>query len=91
LLPLNHEKHAKAERETRVETKVGSKVDAHAADGERKRNNKEERANLVKTLPSCAFEGVWDGATYSMAYVPQVRDARAALPPQPPAARPSRH
>ena len=35
--------------------------------------NKEERANLVKTMPSFKFDGHWEGATYSMSFVP--RDA----------------
>lgn len=41
--------------------------------GEKKSWNsiREERATLVKTMPSFAFEGSWEGATYSLAYVPQ--------------------
>lgn len=47
-------------------------VGAEGDDDRKTRNklNKEERANLVKTLDSLLFDGVWQGSTHKMTFVP---------------------
>ena len=56
----------------------GEKSKAVAADGEDGKEKSKpskmtaaERANLVKTSPSIAFDGRWEGTSYSLEYIPK--------------------
>ena len=67
-----HEKSSKAKKEKeKAERAGGATGDGDGGERKNVRLSKEGRENLIKTMPSMAFEGSWDKATYTLDYVPR--------------------